>query len=96
MTYCKECFIKQQKINELEAEIASLKDKVRYVCLSMCGCGFSTSTLAVSFLFFLQIMLYTVCYSDCSKMAVWAEKVMGSLRGLVIMYGVSNYETIYV
>ena len=26
MTYCKECFIKQQKINELEAEIASLKD----------------------------------------------------------------------
>ena len=30
MTYCKECFIKQQKINELEAEIASLKDKVRY------------------------------------------------------------------
>ena len=28
MTYCKECFIKQQKINELEAEIASLK----YLC----------------------------------------------------------------
>ena len=54
------------------------------------------STLAVSFLFFLQIMLYTVCYSDCSKMAVWAEKVMGSLMGLAIMYGVSNYETIYV
>jgi transposase len=30
MTYCKECLTKQQKINELEAEIASLKDKVRY------------------------------------------------------------------
>jgi len=30
MTYCKECLTKQQKINELEAEIASLKNKVRY------------------------------------------------------------------
>jgi len=30
MTYCKECLTKQQKINKLEAEIASLKDKVRY------------------------------------------------------------------
>jgi hypothetical protein len=30
MTYCKECFNKQQKINELEEEIASLKSKLRY------------------------------------------------------------------
>jgi len=30
MTYCKECLEKQQKINELEEEIACLKDKLRY------------------------------------------------------------------
>lgn len=30
MTYCKGCLSKQQKISELEEEIASLKDKVRY------------------------------------------------------------------
>jgi len=30
MTYCKECLNKQQKINELEEEIASLKSKLRY------------------------------------------------------------------
>ena len=30
MTYCQECLNKQQKINELEEEIASLKDKLRY------------------------------------------------------------------
>lgn len=30
MTYCKECFRKQQKINELEEEITSLKNKLRY------------------------------------------------------------------
>ncbi len=30
MTYCKECFIKQQKINELKEEITSLKSKLRY------------------------------------------------------------------
>jgi transposase len=30
MTYCKECLKKQQKINELEEEIDSLKDKLRY------------------------------------------------------------------
>ena len=30
MTYCKGCLSKQQKINELEEEIASLKSKLRY------------------------------------------------------------------
>ena len=30
MTYCKQCLDKQQQINELEEEIASLKDKLRY------------------------------------------------------------------
>lgn len=30
MTYCKECLNKQQKINEPEEEIASLKSKLRY------------------------------------------------------------------
>ena len=30
MTYCKECLNKQQKINELEEEIVSLKTKLRY------------------------------------------------------------------
>jgi transposase len=30
MTYCKECLNKQQKINELEEEIVSLKSKLRY------------------------------------------------------------------
>ena len=30
MTYCKECLNKQQKINELEEEIVSLKAKLRY------------------------------------------------------------------
>ena len=30
MTYCKECLRKQQKINELEEEIACLKTKLRY------------------------------------------------------------------
>ena len=30
MTYCKECLNKQQKINKLEEEIASLKTKLRY------------------------------------------------------------------
>jgi transposase len=30
MTYCKECLTKQQKINELEVEISSLKSKLRY------------------------------------------------------------------
>jgi len=30
MTYCKECFRKQQEINELEEEISSLKSKLRY------------------------------------------------------------------
>jgi len=30
MTYCKECLNKQQKINELEEEIVSLKTKIRY------------------------------------------------------------------
>ena len=30
MTYCKECLNKQQKINELEEEIFSLKSKLRY------------------------------------------------------------------
>jgi len=30
MTYCKQCLVKQQKINELEEEIVSLKSKLRY------------------------------------------------------------------
>jgi len=30
MTYCKQCLDKQQQINELEEEIASLKAKLRY------------------------------------------------------------------
>ena len=30
MTYCKGCLFKQQKINELEEEICSLKSKLRY------------------------------------------------------------------
>ena len=30
MTYCKQCLAKQQKINELEEEITSLKSKLRY------------------------------------------------------------------
>jgi len=30
MTYCKQCLDKQQKINELQEEICSLKDKLRY------------------------------------------------------------------
>lgn len=30
MTYCKQCLQKQQKINELQEQIASLKDKLRY------------------------------------------------------------------
>ena len=30
MTYCKECLSKQQKINELEEEIDSLKSKLCY------------------------------------------------------------------
>ena len=30
MTYCGECLNKQQKINELEEEIASLKSKLHY------------------------------------------------------------------
>lgn len=30
MTYCKQCFDKQQKINELEEEICSLKNRLRY------------------------------------------------------------------
>ena len=30
MTYCKGCLSKQQKINELEEEITSLKSKLRY------------------------------------------------------------------
>jgi len=30
MTYCKQCLDKQQKINELEEEIASLRSKLRY------------------------------------------------------------------
>lgn len=30
MTYCKQCLQKQQKINELQEEIACLKDKLRY------------------------------------------------------------------
>jgi transposase len=30
MTYCKQCLDKQQKINELEEEICSLKNKLRY------------------------------------------------------------------
>ena len=30
MTYCKGCLGKQQKINELEEEITSLKSKLRY------------------------------------------------------------------
>jgi len=30
MTYCKGCLSKQQKINELEEEIVSLKAKLRY------------------------------------------------------------------
>jgi transposase len=30
MTYCKECLNKQQKINELEEEISTLKSKLRY------------------------------------------------------------------
>jgi len=30
MTYCKECFSKQQKINNLEEEITTLKSKLRY------------------------------------------------------------------
>jgi len=30
MTYCKRCLAKQQKINELEEEITSLKSKLRY------------------------------------------------------------------
>jgi len=30
MTYCKECFKKQQKINELEEKIVLLKKKLRY------------------------------------------------------------------
>jgi transposase len=30
MTYCKECLSKQQRINELEEEITSLKTKLRY------------------------------------------------------------------
>ena len=28
--YCRECFLKQQKIDKLEAEVARLKDKLRY------------------------------------------------------------------
>ena len=30
MTYCKECLSKQQKINNLEEEITTLKSKLRY------------------------------------------------------------------
>ena len=30
MTYCKECLSKQQKINDLEEEISTLKSKQRY------------------------------------------------------------------
>ena len=30
MTYCEECLAKQQKINELEEEISTLKSKLRY------------------------------------------------------------------
>jgi len=30
MIYCKQCLQKQQKINELEEEIASLRSKLRY------------------------------------------------------------------
>ena len=30
MTYCKDCLEKQQQINELEEEIASLKSKLHY------------------------------------------------------------------
>lgn len=55
MTYCKECFIKQQKINELEAEIASLK----YLC-SQTESKVQKSSLVCLILYKSQVILEIV------------------------------------